>query len=366
MKYRLLAVAMAGVLAAGGCTTTSRSEAALATSPTANQAATANRAAQSGALLEGLLKADQPGCSAAVGIEGSLAWSGARGVADTTTARPLTTTSVFDIASVSKQFTATSVLLLAGAGKLRLSDPVAKHLPDLPAWAGTVTIDRLLHHTSGIADYTPLLNAAGHTLTDPTTQQQALDAIAKAPPPTSGTFDYSNSNYVLLAEVVEAVSGQSLPRFLDATLFDPLHLAMVLEPAARGPEIALSYTKPVDGTWQRAGSAWTQIGDGSIQTTPSELVRWADNYRTGAVGGKALLKAQLEGAVPTGESPGSKYGAGIVVDSQGTLSHTGEWAGYVTSFSITADRSTAIAVSCNAAESSIVAIAARLQDIWTL
>ncbi|MDI6098707.1 serine hydrolase domain-containing protein [Actinoplanes sp. NEAU-A12] len=359
MKYRLLTVAMAGVLTAGGCATTSAPEAARAT------LAAVDRPAESGELMERLLKTDQPGCSAAVGIEGVVAWSGARGVADTTTGRPLTTTSVFDIASVSKQFTATAVLLLAGAGDLDLTDPVAKHVPGLPGWAGTVTIDHLIHHTSGITDYTHLLTAAGHTLTDPATQRQALEAIAKSPPPTSGTFAYSNSNYVLLAEVVAAVSGQSLPQFLAAKVFGPLRLAMTLVPAARGPETALPYAKSPDGTWQLAGSAWTQIGDGSVQTTPGELVRWADNYRTGAVGGETLLKAQLDRAVPTGQPAGPRYAAGIAVNSDGTLSHEGGWAGYATLFGVTADRRTAIAVSCNAAETDITAIATGLQRIWT-
>lgn len=359
MKYRLLAVAVAGVLTVGGCATTSTPEAAQATSPAAD------RPGRSGSLMERLLKADRPGCSAAVGIEGAVVWSGARGVADTITERPLTTTSVFDIASVSKQFTATAVLLLADTGALHLTDPVTNHVPGLPGWARTVTVDHLVHHTSGIADYTHLLTAAGHALTDPATQRQALDAIAKAPQPTPGTFAYSNSNYVLLAEVVATVSGQSLPGFLDANVFGPLHLAMALAPAARGPETALPYRKSPDGTWQPAGSAWTQIGDGSIQTTPGELVRWADNYRTGAVGGEALLKAQLNRAVPTGQPAGPRYGAGIVVNPDGTLSHEGGWAGYATLFGVTADRRTAIAVSCNAAEIDIAAVAIGLQRIWT-
>lgn len=359
MKYRLLAAAAAGLLAAGGCGTTSTPEAARAASTAAD------RHGESGKLMERLLKADQPGCSAAVGIEGAVAWSGARGVADTATGRPLTTTSVFDVASVSKQFTATAVLLLAAAGELKLTDPVMKHVPGLPGWARTVTVDHLVHHTSGITDYTHLLNAAGHALTDPATQRDALDAIAKAPQPTSGTFAYSNSNYVLLAEVVAAVSGQPLPRFLDANVFSPLRLAMSLAPAARGPETALPYTRSPDGTWQPAGSAWTQIGDGAVQTTPGELVRWADNYRTGAVGGEALLKAQLDRAVPAGQPAGPRYGAGIAVNPDGTLSHEGGWAGYVTLFGVTADRRTAIAVSCNAAETDIAAVATGLQRIWT-
>ncbi|WIM96701.1 serine hydrolase domain-containing protein [Actinoplanes oblitus] len=359
MKHRLLAVAMVGILGAGGCETTSTSEAAPATSTAAD------RPGQSDRLLAQALKADQPGCSAAVGSDGTVVWSGARGVADIATGRPLTTTSVFDIASVSKQFTATAVLLLAGAGELALTDPVSKYVPGLPEWARTVTVDHLLHHTSGIADYTHLLTAAGHALTEPATQRQALDAIAGAPRPSPGAFAYSNSNYVLLAEVVAAASGQPLPQFLQARVFRPLRLAMTLAPAAHGPQTAVPYTMLPDRTWQPAGSAWTQIGDGSIQTTPSELVRWADNYRTAAVGGDALRRARLDRAVPTGLPDGSKYGAGITVHPDGTLSHEGGWAGYATLFGITADRHTAIAVSCNAAEADIAAVATGLRDIWT-
>lgn len=359
VKYRLLTLTLTSLLlTVGGCNGNSGNQA----TPTADNPAT--RGDESDRLLARLLMVDQPGCSAAVGIDGAVAWSGARGVADTATGQPLTTASVFDVASVSKQFTATAVLLLAAEGKLKLTDPVAHHVPGLPGWARSVTVDQLVHHTSGIADYTQLLTAAGHTLTDPATQRQALDAIEKAPHATPGTFAYSNSNYVLLAEIVAAASGQSLPRFLDANIFSPLRLAMVLAPGARGPQTALPYTKAPDGTWRPAGSAWTQLGDGSVRTTPSELVRWADNYRTGAVGGTALRKAQLDRAVPTGQ-PGTTYGAGIVVNPDGTLSHEGGWAGYATLFGITADRHTAIAVSCNAAETDIAAVATGLQRIWT-
>jgi CubicO group peptidase (beta-lactamase class C family) len=314
-------------------------------------------------LLTKLLQPGEPGCGAAVGVEGKVVWAGGRGTADTATGRPIAADTVFDIASVSKQFTGVAVLLLAGSGKLALTDPVATHLDGLPAWSRTVTVDQLLHHTSGVADYTQLLLAAGHRLTDPTTQQQALAAIAKAPAPKPGAFAYSNSNYVLLAEIVAAVAGMPLPAFLHDKVFTPLRLDMAVTPGARGPRIALPYSKSPTGGWAAAGSGWTQVGDGSVLTTPGELVRWADNYRTGTVGGPALLRAQTAGAVPTGPS-GPAYGAGITVHPDGSLSHEGGWAGYATMFGVTADRRTAVAVSCNAAEADIAAVATGLQRIW--
>lgn len=91
-----------------------------------------------------------------------------------------------------------------------MTDPVAAHLGGLPDWSRTITITQLIHHTSGIADHVPPLMAEGYGLADHTTQQQALAVIAKEPgpqPSRAGTFVYSNSNYVLLAGIVESVSG---------------------------------------------------------------------------------------------------------------------------------------------------------------
>ncbi len=314
------------------------------------------------------LSADEPGCSAAVGNEGTVVWAGAHGLADLAARRPLTPGSVFDIASVSKQFTATAILLLAQRGKLGLTDTVANYLDGLPGWSGKVTIAQLIHHTSGIPDYTGLLLAAGHSLTEPTTQAQAIQALADTPDlaakPGAG-FAYSNSNYLLLAEIVHAVTGETLPEFVRSTIFEPLNLDMVLDPLAQGSLTAISYTKDrVSDKWIIADSNWAQIGDGAIQTTPSQLVRWADNYRTGAVGGTRLLRDQTDEAVET--SPGmGRYGAGIAINPDNTLSHNGAWGGFATLFGISADRRTAIAVSCNTPEADIAGIAVALTSIWT-
>ncbi len=268
-------------------------------------------------------------------------WTGAWGVADISTGAKITPDTVFD------------------------DDKLSTHVTGLPAWADTVTVSQLMHHTSGIPDYTGLLEAEGYQLSDRTTQAQALQALTTVttldfPPGTR--FEYSNSNYMLLGEIVQRVSGMPLPEFLKAEIFQPLDLAMVLEPGGKDPGEALSYQKDAAG-YQVSDSAWEQIGDGSIQTTPSQLVRWADNYRIGKVGGRKLLDAQLAGAVET-EPGGDRYGAGISVLADGMLDHDGAWAGFVTAFRVSKDRRTSLAISCNASDKDPEAMADELGQLW--
>jgi CubicO group peptidase (beta-lactamase class C family) len=367
---RLGAAAFALVLPLAACTHGEAPPSATSASPADSAAEHADR---SDDLLADNLAADEPGCSAAVGIDGEVVWAGARGTADLATGRALDTDTTLDIGSVSKQFTAVAVLLLEQDGRLSLDDPLADWVPDLPRWSRDVTLTHLVHHTSGIPDYTHLLLNSGADLADPTTQLDAVDAIAGVETldhPPGDRFAYSNSNYVLLAEVVQRAGGTSLPDFLRSRVFEPSGLAMVLDPFGASPDnsdeaSARPYVRdPVTQEWQVAGSRWEQVGDGSIQTTPSELVRWADNYRTGEIGGERLLEAQLRDPADAG---GADYGAGIVISRDGELRHTGGWAGFLSEFAVSADRRLAVAVSCNGDEGSsspIGRIAPALMAEW--
>ena len=341
-----------------------------ASNPTTSTApTTSNNAvitAKSQRVLEDAIKAGGPGCSAAVGSKGTVVWTGVLGVADTATGAKITPDTVFDIGSVSKQFTATAVLLLADQGKLTLDDPLSKYLPEFPKWAATVTVAELIHQTSGIPEYEGLLGSQGFQFSDRTTQDQALQALAAVAnlqfkPGTQ--FAYSGSNYLLLGEIVHRVSGEPLPQFLSANIFRPLDLAMVMDPVGQIPHKAVSYAGGSDG-YRVTSSAWEQVGDGGIQTTPSQLVYWADNYRTGRVGGSTLLDAQLNGAVPTDSGRGDRYGAGIYLLPNGVLFHDGEWGGYVTAFRISKDRLTSVAVSCNTDEQDPAALAESIGKFW--
>ena len=186
--------------------------------------------------------------------------------------------------------------------------------------------------------------------------------------PVENRFQYSNSNYFLLGEVVHAVTGQPVQAVVRAQVFEPLGLRMAFDPtgwnpAPTDPSSARGYVRnPATGEWEPGGTRWEVNGDAGIQTTPSELVRWADNYRTGEVGGSRLLADALpeDRAVP--------YGAGIFEDTHGNLSHTGEAPGHLTYFFVSADRHSALAISCNGdrgSQSAIRQLAPALTAEWT-
>lgn len=344
-------------LVATGCSAGPSAEQGTSRSTTTTAASSA-----SDELLQNLIGSDSPGCSAAVAVQGKVVWAAARGLADVVAARPITRATEFDVASVSKQFTATAVLFLAQDGVIHLTDPLASHVKGMPAWAEKVTLDQLLHHTAGVPDYTPRLVNAGTSISQPASQDDALATIATVSSlDAPGTFRYSH--YVLLAEVVRAASGVDLPTFLKERVFDPLHLAMRMEPGATSPTIATPYAQ--DGTrWRATPSRWTQLGDGSVYATPSDLARWGDQYRTGKVGGRAWLDAITAGAVPTGAPNGARYGAGIEIAPDGALSHLGGWSGYVTAFGVSADRNTTVALSCNTPDLPLDTLTSGLLRIW--
>lgn len=277
-----------------GCSAITDGEEGQTPASQATGSASMDPAARSQVALETVSEDGAPGCAAAVGQEGKPVWQGVSGVADRRTGAKITQETVFDIGSVSKQFTATSVLLLASRGQLSLRDRVSEHVSGMPAWATTVSLDQLMHQTSGIPDYLELMLTQRHQLSDRTTEQQSLRSLATvrrldfAP----GTqWHYSNSNYLLLRAVVEAVSGQSLARFLSTEVFSPLDLDMVADSVSDVPGKAVSYERdgmdfiPVDAKWD-------VVGQGGIQTTAVQLVLggqlpYGRGGWTGAVEGSA-------------------------------------------------------------------------------
>lgn len=315
---------------------------------------------------------DGPGCSAAVGVRGSVVWEAGKGKADLATGRAITSKTVFDMASNSKQFTADAVLLLAGRHQLALDDPLSDFLDDPPAWTRDVTLGELMRHTSGIPDYQDLLEAKGIKVTDPAGQQEAIAAVLASRPedPAGERFSYSNSNYVLLAHVVERVTGKPFPTFVQQEFFTPLNLRMTLSPAVDVPGKAKSYDEK-DGSFTPDSSPWKQYGDGSVQTTPGEFVRWADNYRTGRIGGPELLAGVTAGAVSVGDVlrargiEEGRYGAGILLLPDKSLIHRGDWEGFHSTFKVSPDRSTAVTVVCNVDSPDHFRAANQLLDIWT-
>lgn len=323
--------------------------------------------AASDALLDSL-DDDGPGCAAAVAVEGETVWSGARGLADLEEATPIDEATVFDVGSTSKPFTATLLLLLDERGALDLDAPLSDLVDGLPAWADEVTLHQLLHHTAGVADYVELLYDEGFEDADTTTTEDALDALAAVEAldfEPGSDFEYSNSGYLLAAVAAEAATGEDFAELVAAELFEPYDLDAVVDPLLADAAKATSYEDDGEG-WVVADSVWEQVGDGAIQTRPTELVRWAAELWDPRIG-EAVDEARLATVVDDGEGAG--YGAGIVVeeDERGVLlSHSGGWAGFVSDLVVRPNDEVAAAVACNTPDLLDPSeVAVELLEVWS-
>ena len=259
----------------------------------------------------------------------------AYGLADLERGVPLTVDSVLDIGSTSKQFTATCLLLAELDGKLSLDDPVRKHVDELPACCEGVTLRHLMLHTSGIPDYIGLMIEGGAQVEDRTGNDDALAALAKIEKldfPVGTKWEYSNSNYMLMSQVVERTTGLSLPDFAQSRIFDVLgmkHTHVHRDCTSLVPNRALSYSRGPGG-WRWNFSNWEQTGDGAVFTTVGDLLTWARNFERGDVGGAKLLdRMSRPGRLDDGTD--IDYGTGLVFERIGehrVVSHGGAWAAY--------------------------------------
>ena len=182
---------------------------------------------------------NRPGCALGVGQGGVPVYARGYGMSDLQHGVPITPQSIFHVASVSKQFTAFAVGLLAQDGKISLDDDVRKYIPELPVYGKTITIRHLIYHTSGIRDQWELLGMAGWRYPDDLfTQEDVLDIVVRQKALNFSPGDeyvYSNSGYSLLAMIVQRVSGKTLREFANQRIFQPLGMTSTqeLRPGAR-------------------------------------------------------------------------------------------------------------------------------------
>ncbi len=299
----------------------------------------------------------EPGCTVGVVRDGVLTHARAFGLADLERGKPLDSHSVFNLASVSKQFTVFALLLLEQDGKLTLDDPLVKHMPELSASAEGVTLRHLVHHTGGLRDYIEVLYMNGRGDADGTTIDEAVRLLARqkgrneAP---GAEFDYSNTGYFLLGVVIARVSGESLAEFSRRRIFAPLGMkntSIVDGYPAAIPSLARGYAKAANG-FRIDETGWEQVGDGQVHSDLHDLALWDENFYTGEVGGQDLIGKMLRvGLLNSGESTG--YAGGLnVFEARGTrwVTHGGSWVGYRSSIVRAPDEHLSVIALCNRAE----------------
>lgn len=281
---------------------------------------------------------DGPGGVVAVTRSGQVIFSRGYGRADVEVGIANAPATIYHMASVSKQFTAFAIAMLADQGRLSLDDDVRRHLPEFPDFGRTITLRHLLNHTSGLRDQWELWAMGGGLLDDVIRQQDLMRLITRQRElnfEPGAEYLYSNSGFTVLAEVVARVGGRPFPDWMREQVFAPLGMAntQIYDDHTRlVPGRAYSYRAEADGL-HKAVLSYGNMGATSLFSTAPDLARWLRNWHTGEVGGpRVLAMMQQRGVLNGGDTLG--YALGIGVGRRRglpVLSHDGADAGYRTS-----------------------------------
>ncbi len=287
-------------------------------------------------VLAAFVDAKGPGAAAIVSQHGKVLYKGALGMANIELQVPLKTDSIFRLGSITKQFTAAAIMMLAEQGKLSVDDDIHKYVPDFPTEDQVVTIANLLSHTSGIANYTEDEHVWRKLIPTETTLDEMLVEFAKHPMPlkTGEAMRYSNTGYVLLGKIIEVASKKSYADFIEQDIFAKLGMknshfggSQLIANRAYGysrTEQGVVNADPINMMWPHAA--------GSLLSTVDDLNIWFTALRSGTLISKASYKKMVSPFVLNDKST-SDYGYGLgmfMVNKYTAIGHGGGIHGFVT------------------------------------
>jgi CubicO group peptidase (beta-lactamase class C family) len=314
---------------------------------------------------------DAPGAAVLVVKSGKIVLEKGYGLANLKTGAKISPDTVFDLASVSKQFTAMAILILYDHGKLGLDDPLTKFFPAFAANGETITIRQLLNNISGLPDYETLYNESGKISTnyprsisephDPyePTSKDALDLLAQQSVLhfTPGEqFEYSDSCYVILSQIIEQISNTTYGAFLKQNIFDPLEMSETVVYDQIKPQIknrAISYVRDGDSYKDIDYTPLNLVyGDGNINTSIRDMSRWMAGLDSSKLVRRETQElAFASGKLADGELTG--YGFGWGTGSSGLtriVAHSGSWVGFRNAFLYYPDLHSGVVILSNSAQ----------------
>ena len=318
-------------------------------------------------------KPGTPGCALGIYQDGKILYERGYGMADLNNDVPITPATVFHVASMSKQFTAMSIMLLVQQGKPSLDDDVHRYIPELPDFGKKITIAHLLHHTSGMRDQWSLLELAGWRYSqDLITDDDIMSVVLKqkelnfAP---GDKFNYSNTGFTLLGLVVKRISGMSLREFTTKNIFEPLGMAHTHfrdDHAEIIKHDAVGYQADNEGkTFRISITNFDTVGATSLHTTVEDLLLWDENFYHPRVGNAAILnQMQQRGKLNNGEQ--IDYASGLEIGSYRglpTVDHGGADAGYRSDMTRFPDQHFSAAVLCNSSDATPSSLVRKIADI---
>jgi CubicO group peptidase (beta-lactamase class C family) len=316
-----------------------------------------------------------PGCAMAAMRDGAVRYQRGYGMANLEYGIPITPSSVFHVASVSKQFTAMAVALLVAEGRVSWDDDIRTYVPEVPDFGAQITLRHLVTHTSGIRDQWSLLSMAGWRWeADVVRQEDVLDLTSRQTAlnfPVGSEYLYSNTGFTLLAVVVERVTGQTLREFTQERIYDPLGM-----PATHFHDDHEMIVKNRAYAYKRAGDGieglkisipdFDVVGATSLFTTVEDMARWDRNFYTARVGGQESLDdLHRREVLVSGDT--IAYAGGLVhgrYRGLATVGHGGADAGYRSNYLRFPDQRFSVVVLCNFPWSNPGALAQRIADVY--
>lgn len=322
-------------------------------------------------LLHDFDQPGSPGAAVMVVKEGKPVFAKGYGLADLEKKIPCATNTNFRLASVTKQFTAMSVLILAERGKLSLDDSIAKFFPEFPDYGKAITVRHVLTHSSGLPDYEDHI-PPGTSI--PLSDRDVLFILrqrAKGDFPPGSQFHYSNSGYSLLALLVENVSGKTFPAFLKKNIFEPLGMTDTVAYVAGisiVPHRAYGYAKGKNG-WDFSDQSLTSavLGDGGIYSSVTDLFKWDQALYTEKLVNRKMLADAFSVHSKKSDFDGSGYGYGWYVgrfrDTE-HIWHYGSTCGFSTKIERFPGKKLSVIVLTNRRDANVSLIAEKLTELF--
>lgn len=317
-------------------------------------------------------KRDSPGAAVLIVERGRIILEKGYGLANLEHGIPITSSTRFDLASTSKQFTAMAILLLAEQGLLDLEDDIRIHLPDMPDLGTPVTIDNLIHHTSGLWDYWQVIQFTGFERWDYLDSEQMMTLLEHQEEfmfEPGSRWGYCNSNYALLAEIVSRVTGKPFDEWTTANIFEPLGMhstgfwADCFEVI---PKVASPY-EPHEGGFKSGRQAdVTFAGQGHVFSNLEDMAIWLDSFRTGQLAGPTLIsKMYTKGRLNDGEE--IFYAAGLGVGEyrgMKTVSHSGQTGGFKSDMVYCPEAEVGVLILANVRSVDVEDLSRRVLDVY--
>ena len=326
-------------------------------------------------VFENFRGTDGPGCALGVSQQGKVVMERAYGMANLETDTPIKPSSIFHVASVSKQFTAAAIMLLDRDGKLSVDDNIRKYLPEIPDYGTPITIRHLLTHTSGLRDQWELLAfKRGRFEEDRITEADVMDVVSRQTAlnfKPGSEYAYSNTGFTLLGVIVKRVTGQSLRDFADQRIFKPLgmtstHFHDDYTMIVPGRTSAYEPRSGSGARWRVGIPNFDTYGATSLYTTVGDLLKWEANLDHPVVGDATMI-ARMQTPTPLTTGDTSDYGFGLAMSTyRGAriVEHGGADAGYRSYVGRFPEKGLAIAIACNAATANTTALARGVADAF--